>query len=441
MRSSSTLLLRRVALSLAVLVVYRIGCAAVLPGVDTRLVSKGSGGDTFGLWSLFTGGPLTRASLFALGITPYLTAALSIQLLEVAVPALKQLKHDGVVGRARLAKITRTMGLCVAFIQAPLAAWALTRSSASTAAPAVLPANIGAIVTASIGMIAGFLACLWLAEVASRRGIGNGATLLVIASAVANAGPTLRYITRRGGSVALLEVLAAITLLTLWLVFTHLTFRNIPVDSARLTVLTRPKRTEIKLRLLSGGVTPLVFAASLLGIVASILRGFDLRRLAYAITNPLSGWHILVMAIAAFALTRLWSRALLDPVEIANDLSRTGKFLPGVEQGWPTARRLHVATAAMSLVAAFAILPIIAAPLLLNGVLHIPYLALLGTPLVITVVAFAEMRNQVTEIRGLDRAGQVLALEPQIGERTTAARSSVDIATTQRATKTVVQSR
>ena len=376
------------------------------------------------MWALFSGGLLTRGSLFALSIAPFITAAIVIQLLEATVPALRQLRRDGVTGQARKKKIVRTVALVIAAVQAVLGAWNLSRGSTDGIRLAVLPDTFPAVAASAVGLFVGYLMCLWLAQVISRYGFGNGVTVILVTSLAATAAPGLRFtLTELPPAHAAIVVSCLLALMGI-VAFAHLSYATIPVAVAAVPALAPRQRASLRLKLLGGGVTPLIFASSLLGVVVMVVQRFA-PQLASEITNPLSVWHAAVMWVLCAAFARLWARTTQDPVDMTNDLARAGRHVPGLRPGWATAQHLHEHTVVTAWISALVIAPVLFAPVLLGEVFGFPVLTFIGVPLVIMTAALIELHRQAREYLLLDRLPELLSTAERHADAAVAARRSV----------------
>ena len=392
---SASPLLRRITLTLAAILVYRLGCAILLPGTDLTLLTNLSAGESIALWSLFSGGPLTRASVFALGITPFITASIVMQLLDTSIPALRRMRRDGVVGQQRRNRITKTLAIAVAAIQAPLSVHSLSRGNTFT--PAVLPDNMLTTLLAIVLVFTGFLASIWLAEMISKHGIGNGATILLLTSIAATAAPGFRYLFTQMSILTTLTLSLVLIFLVSVLIVAQLSSVVISITSARPGVMVTPERAKLKLKLIGGGATPYIFAATIMTVVTSLF-GQLAPELAAILSNQQSLFAITIMWLLCVGFSRLWARSAQDPVEMANDFQRNGYFLSGIKPGWETAQRLHNVTVIPALLSSLFLLPVVATPFLLGKMEALPLLSVVGVSLVLFTSSTVELRRQIREL-------------------------------------------
>jgi preprotein translocase subunit SecY len=406
-RSNRSTLIRRVLVTVAAIAVFRIGSSTPLPGVVMERLLYSPNGGSSGVWSLFSGGLLTRGSVFALSIAPFITAVIVMQLLEASVPALAQLRRDGVVGQNRRKKIVRVAGMAVAAVQAALTAWNMSRASSDGLRLAVLGDAPALVLSAAVALFVGYLMCMWLAEMISRHGFGNGVTVILVSSLAATAAPGLRFTVTGLPFAEAAAVLAAMVALIAVLGFAHLSYTTVLVASASAPVLAPRTRVPLQLKLLGGGVTPLIFASSLLGAVVSLTQRFA-PELTATLSSPLSVWHAALLWVLCAGFSRLWARTAQDPVEMTNELTRTGRHIPGQRPGWHTAQYLHDMTVITALAAAAMLAPVLFAPVLLGGSFGIPVLTFIGVPLVILTSSLIELRRQAREFLLLDRTSELL---------------------------------
>lgn len=407
-RSNRSTLIGRVLVTVAAIAVFRIGSSTPIPGVVMERLLYSPDGGSLGVWSLFSGGLLTRGSVFALSIAPFITAVIVMQLLEASVPALSQLRRDGVVGQARRKKIVRAAGMVVAGVQAVLTAWNMSRASSDGVRLAILVDDPVLVLSAAVALFVGYLMCMWLAEMISRHGFGNGVTVILVSSLAATAAPGLRFTITGLPFLEAIAVLAAMIAMIAVLGFAHLSYTTVLVASASAPALAPRTRGPLQLKLLGGGVTPLIFASSLLGAMVSLTQRFA-PELTATLSSPLSIWHATLLWVLCAAFSRLWARTAQDPVEMTNELTRTGRHIPGQRPGWHTAQYLHDMTVITALAAAVMLAPVLFAPVFLGGSFGIPVLTFIGVPLVILTSSLIELRRQAREYLLLDQTSELLA--------------------------------
>jgi preprotein translocase subunit SecY len=325
---------RRLAFTAFVLSVYRLGAWVPAPGANpSPNASSGGGSGLFSLLNLLSGSSLQRLSIFALGIIPYVTASIIVQLLTAAVPWLEALQKEGEAGQARLNQFTRVATVGLAAAQATGYVYLFNQQG-------TIHVNLGRAVLIVVTLIAGTTLLMWLGEQITKRGIGNGVSILIFASILAAAPTGIHAWTTGSPTEKLFFPLAALGVLTA-VVFFQEGQRKIPIQYARRVVGRREVgggSTYMPLRVNSAGVVPVIFAAALLavpptlaGIVPSTA-GFMNRHFQTGGYAYLSVEMILILSFTFF-----YTAVQFNPVDQADSLRRSGGYVPGVRPGPPTA--------------------------------------------------------------------------------------------------------
>ena len=392
-------IMARIGVVAAVVIAYRIGTNIPAPGVDASALLEAAKAQSFSLWSLFAGGVLTRGSIFALGITPYITAAIIVQLVENVVPALKSLKDDGVAGEKKKQRIIKILGLVVLMIEAPTRAIALSKERGVLAEGS----HIALIV---IGFILGYLICMWLTEMVTRRGIGNGITVMMIASVASSAAPAIVAIQRIGGWKSSAMLVGMIVFVVCWTILAHMATRDLVVGSSRMRSLAPRTTANVSFKLMIVGVMPAIFASSIIGSLSTLV-GRISTSAANAMANPASWLGASVMLIASVGLARMYVRLTFDPVEINNNIFKMSKFVPDVRPGWSTARVFHVTTASLAWASLIVFTPIILAAPVTAMLLDRPAPMIVGVSGAMVAAALVESVKQVRNMMTLDRVARV----------------------------------
>ncbi|HEY8366345.1 MAG TPA: preprotein translocase subunit SecY [Bacteroidia bacterium] len=336
----------RIITTLSLILIYRLGSYIVLPGVDsTRLESgAGDGGTIIDILSNFTGGAFTRASVFALGIMPYISASIIVQLLGIAVPYFQKLQKDGESGRNRLNQITRVLTIAITAVQAPSYIFTYVN-------PGARPEGALWLVMAVITLVAGTMFCMWLGERITDKGIGNGISLLIMIGIIANLPGALfvelgSKMGPDGGGLIMfifeLVVLLAVIIASILLVQG---VRKIPVQYAKRVVsggrtpLQQGSRDYLPLKVNQAGVMPIIFAQAIM-FVPIYLAGFaggDGNWFARNFTDYTSFWYNFAFAIMIILFTYFYTAISVNPNQYAEDLKRAGGFIPGIRPGIDTA--------------------------------------------------------------------------------------------------------
>ena len=329
---------RRLLFTALILAVYRFGSFVPAPGVDPAAISNflsSNGSTIFGLLNLLSGSSLARLSLFALGIVPYVTASIAVQLLTKVIPQLEQLRKEGEAGHAKLTQYTRYTAVALAAAQAAGYGYVFIHAGA-------LHLDAGRFVLVVLTLTAGTALLMWLGEQISKRGVGNGISILIFASILASAPTGIRAWLNGSATERLFFPLAALLVLVS-VVFVQDGQRRIPIQYARRMLGRRAVggSTYMPLRVNMAGVIPVIFAAALLALPPT-LAGFVPSTAAFVnrYVQPgtfsyLAGEALLIVAFGFF-----YTRVQFDPDDQADSLRKHGGYVPGIRPGYPTARYL-----------------------------------------------------------------------------------------------------
>ena len=327
---------RRLAFTASVLAVYRLGSWVPAPGVNSSGTTNGGSSALFSLLNLLSGSSLQRLSIFALGIVPYVTASITVQLMTALVPRLEELQKEGEAGQARLNQITRVMTVGLATVQA--AGYVFLFNKQGT-----IHVDAGRAVLIVITLITGTTLLMWLGEQITKRGIGNGVSILIFASILAAAPTGIRAWSTGSPTEKLFFPLAALAVLTT-VVFFQEGQRKIPIQYARRFVGRRQvggDSTYMPLRVNSAGVVPVIFAAAILAVpptlagVVPSTSGFMNR---YFQTGGYL--YLTVELVLILVFTFVYTAVQFNPIDQADSLRRSGGYVPGIRPGPPTARYL-----------------------------------------------------------------------------------------------------
>lgn len=368
---------RKILFTFGVLALYRLGTHIPAPGINPKAVSSISqelgGNSVLGLLNLFSGGGLGRIALFALGIMPYITASIILQILQVAVPSLEKLSKEGEVGQQRITQYTRYLTVGLAFAQS-IGYVFLFRSFQQTAGVTLINNfNLGKVFIIVLSLTAGTILLMWLGELVTQRGIGNGISLLIFASIVSripggisawwsNPDQTFKVIM----PFIVVGVVAAI-------VFVQLGQRRIPIQYAKRVIgrrMTEGGLTYLPLQVNMAGVIPVIFAASIMAIPPTIGQllghnGLNFWTEMANFFNP-QGWHyVLGETILIIVMTYFYTAVTFNPVDQADNLRKSGGFIPGVRPGRPTAEFLDRILARLTFPGALFLAAIAALPTIL----------------------------------------------------------------------------
>ena len=397
---------RRLVFLLLALVVYRIGAHIPVPGIDpTQLQAlfKDQQGGILSLFNMFSGGALSRFTVFALGIMPYISASIIMQLLTYGVPMFEQLKKEGEGGRRKITQYTRYGTLGLALFQSLGIALALEGS-----AGLVLSPGFGFRVSAVVSLTAGTMFLMWLGEQITERGLGNGISILIfagIAAGLPGAIGSLLELVRTGSMSILVAVfiVAIVCGITYFVVFVERGQRKILVNYARRQVGNKVyggQSSHLPLKLNMAGVIPPIFASSIILLPATVVGWFStgdsmrwLKDLAGMLT-PGQPIYVLLYAAAIIFFCFFYTALVFNSRETADNLKKSGAFIPGIRPGDQTARYIDKILVRLTLIGAAYITFVCLVPEFLNLRFNVPFY-FGGTSLLIIVVVTMDFMSQV----------------------------------------------
>jgi preprotein translocase subunit SecY len=328
---------RRLLFTAAVLACYRLGSFMPAPGVDSKQIEQVfNGSGLLGILNLFSGSALSRFSIFALGIMPYVTASIILQLLTVVIPTLEQLQKEGEAGYAKINQYTRYLTVVLAAAQAAGYAYLFHHQGA-------LPSNPGRLVLIIVTLAAGTTLLMWMGELITKRGIGNGISLLIFASILTSAPSGINAWVNGGPLEKLFFPLVAIGVVVS-VVFVQEGQRRIPIQYAKRMVGRRQTAggsTYMPLRVNMAGVIPVIFAAALLALPQTV-SSFAPNTQTFINTHfsPNSYTYLGVEALLIIVFTYFYTAVQFNPVDQADNLRKYGGYIPGIRPGPPTAQYL-----------------------------------------------------------------------------------------------------
>ena len=347
---------KKIFFTLSIMALFRFGSVVPTPGVSYGAVQsclkQVQSGGLFGLINLFSGGALIKLSVFALGIMPYITSSIIIQLLTVVIPRFETLKNEGQSGTAKLTQYTRYLTIGLAILQSTgLVAVARTPGRLiSGCNEAIIPdTSWQRIVTMIVIMTAGTSVIMWLGELITDRGIGNGMSILIFTSIAAGFPSQLWSIKVQKGLFAFLVVMAVGIAVVAAVVFVEQAQRRIPVQYAKRMVGRQAyggTSTYIPIKVNQAGVIPVIFASSLL-YIPSLIVNFTNSQAAWAVwisRNLVKGDHpIYILAYSALIIffTYFYVAITFNPDEVADNMKKYGGFIPGIRAGRPTSEYLQ----------------------------------------------------------------------------------------------------
>jgi preprotein translocase subunit SecY len=336
---------KRILQTILIILIFRIGSHVVLPGVDVaKLKDLTESNGLLGLLNTLVGGAFQNASIMALGIMPYISASIAIQLLTLALPYFSKLQKEGESGRRKLNQITRWLTIIVA------AAQSLTYVKATIPTDAITINQGLFYISSVIIIISGTVMCMWLGERMTEKGVGNGISMMIMIGIVSRfPGAIIGEAQSRGGNGQILFFvleLVALFLVVLFAVAITQAIRRIPVQYAKQIVgnkVVTGQRQYLPLKLNIAGVMPIIFGQALMfipGLVLTYLsestKSDTFQSWAIIMNNPTSWQYCLIYAILIIGFTFFYTAISINPNQIADDMKRGGGFIPGIKPGQPT---------------------------------------------------------------------------------------------------------
>lgn len=397
---------RRLVFLLLALIVYRVGAHIPVPGISPdqlQQLFQGQQGGILSLFNMFSGGALSRFTVFALGIMPYISASIIMQLLTYVLPAFEQLKKEGEAGRRKITQYTRYGTLGLAVFQSLGIAMALESSPGLVLAP-----GFGFRMTAVVTLTAGTMFLMWLGEQITERGLGNGISILIfggIAAGLPNAIGGLLELVRTGAMsiIVAMFIVVLVALVTYFVVFVERGQRKILVNYARRQVGNKVyggQSSHLPLKLNMAGVIPPIFASSIILLPATVVSWFSsgesmtwLKDIASSLT-PGQPIYVLLYASAIVFFCFFYTALVFNSRETADNLKKSGAFIPGIRPGDQTARYIDKILLRLTLAGAVYITFVCLLPEFLILKYNVPFY-FGGTSLLIIVVVTMDFMAQV----------------------------------------------
>ncbi len=392
---------KRFLYTLFMFAIYRLGSHIPLPGVDTAALQdffKSFEGTIFYLYDIFSGGNLSKMTLFALGVMPYISASIMMQLLTVAIPELQRLaKEEGDYGRYKINQYTRYLTIFVAFVQSiGIAIW-LRNQVSPKGIPIVSDPGIIFILTTIIALVSSTMFLVWVGDRITEKGIGNGMSLLIFAGIVAgfpSVGIRIWSMLKNGdiSPFAFVGTIILIIAIIIGIVFIQEAERRIPIQYPRRQVGRQEvvgSSSYLPIKLNPAGVIPIIFAQSLL-IIPSTILGFMQNPIAKAIHdafNPTTlPYNLLYITFIVF-FTYFYTAVLINPVDVADNLKKAGAFIPGVRPGQDTQKYLEYIINRLTFVGALFLSVVAVVPIFISLWLNVPFYFGGTTALIVVGVA------------------------------------------------------
>jgi preprotein translocase subunit SecY len=405
-----TELRQRIFFVIGALIVFRLGSFIPVPGVNpeamTRLIEQGGG--LLSMFNMFSGGSLQRFSVFALGVVPYISASIVVQMMGSVVPSLQALRKEGEAGRRTMTMYTRFGTVGLAAFQAFGIAVALQSQVAAGGAPVVYTPGFGFILASIVGLTAGTMFLMWLGEQITERGIGNGISLLIFAGIVAGLpGAVVNTLNMASnGELSVLRMIMVVVLVlavTAFVVFMERAQRRITVNYARRSGGQRAymnQTSHLPLKINMSGVIPPIFASSLLMFPATAVSWFGaghqarwLQGLTQAL-SPGSPLYDIVYAVLVIVFAFFYTAIVFNSQETADNLKRSGALIPGIRPGRATGEYIDGVMTRLTGVGAIYLVLVCLVPTFMQNYWHVPFY-FGGTSLLIIVVVVMDFTAQV----------------------------------------------
>ena len=342
----------RILTTILLIAIFRFGSYVVLPGIDTHglmALKDQTRGGLLALLDMFSGGAFSNASVFALGIMPYISASIVIQLLGIALPYFHKLQREGESGRRKMNQYTRWLTLLILVVQGPT--YLLNLKSQLGASGAAMPGGVWFMVSSTIILAAGSMFIMWLGERITDKGIGNGISFIILVGILARL-PEAAYqefILSTGTAGSLIMYLAQIIFLLLVIAACILLVqgtRKVPVQYAKRIIGNKQyggARQYIPLKVNAAGVMPIIFAQAIMFIPITLIMGFssaETQGFWSAFADNTGVWYNVVFAVLIILFTYFYTAITINPTQMAEDMKRNNGFIPGIKPGKKTAEYL-----------------------------------------------------------------------------------------------------
>ena len=401
---------KRILFTLFLLIVYRIGCHIPTPGIDGGALANffsAKEGTLFGLFDMFSGGALSQMSVMALGIMPYISASIILELLTVVIPYLEKLKKEGEQGRKKITQYTRYGTVILSIIQGFGIAVGLENMASPGGAPIVIAGGWGFRILTVITLTAGTSFLMWLGEQITERGIGNGISIIIFAGIVASfpvaVGNTFRLVREDEISAFFMLLIVAFMIAVIGvIVFVERGQRRIPVQYAKRVVgrkMYGGQSTHLPLKVNTAGVIPPIFASSIIMFPATIANFLSTEQFPWLqyVTTFLNPGHVvynLIYVIFIFFFCYFYTAVHFNPVDVADNMKRSGGFIPGIRPGKNTAEYIDRVLTRITFSGAIYVAVICILPQILIYKLNVPFY-FGGTALLIVVGVSMDTANQI----------------------------------------------
>jgi preprotein translocase subunit SecY len=386
---------QRLLFTAIIIALYRLGAFVPLPGISREALATGlqTGQNAItGLFGVFTGGAFNNFSVFSLGIMPYITAAIVMQLMTVAIPRLQELAKEGETGQQKITQYTRYFTLALAFIQSIAMVLFFRSAQAGGVLAAASPVDVFLVI---VTLTTGVMLTMWLGELISQHGLGNGISLIITVSILSQAPNGIRTLLE-DGNVLTMVILGILALLIIAaIVFVNEGQRRIPITYAKRQVGRRMSQggtTYLPLKVNMAGVIPIIFASSLLifpVVLGQMFAGGDQDSILGRISlffSPGNAPYLILYAFLILMFTYFYTAVQFNPIEHADNLKKSGGYVPGIRPGQPTAVYLNNVLTRITLFGAIFLAAVAVVPYMITGVMNLPQSIYLGGTSMLIVV-------------------------------------------------------
>lgn len=398
---------QRMLFLLGALVVYRLGSHIPVPGMNPISLAQffdNSQNTILGMFNMFSGGALERMSIMALGIMPYISASIVVQMMSAVVPSLEALKKEGEQGRRTLSKYTRQGTLALAFVQAVVMSTGLISQGLT------LSSGMAFYIPAVTSLVAGSMFLMWLGEQITERGVGNGISMLIFASIVSGMPAMISGIFQADGSNLIVSFIFALLalLVTAAIVYIERAQRRIPVNYAQKMQEGRKvyaqQQSHLPLKINMAGVIPAIFASSLLLVPASLgqwatsaanpTKVQSILQTVTLLLSPGRPMYLMLFAVMIIFFCYFYTALVFSPREVSENLKKSGAYIPGIRPGQNTQRYLDFVLNRLTFIGAMYMTVICLMPMVAQSAFSVPF-QLGGTSLLIMVVVIMDFIAQI----------------------------------------------
>lgn len=393
----------KILFTLMIIAIYRLGSWVPVPIVDVSVLEEAASSGILSFLNLFSGGALSRMALFGLGIMPYITSSIIMQLLAVVIPKLEQWRKEGEAGTKKITQWTRYMTVVLALLQSTgfvflFHSGQLTGGTDMFPPGEFTPGNVALIV---LTLTAGTALIMWMGELITQRGIGNGMSILIFASIISSLPAEGTAILRQGGAAKFGAIVLIAILVLVAVVFMEQGQRRIPVQYAKRVVgrkMTQGGSTYIPLKVNQSGVIPIIFASSVLyfpTLLQNTLQWEWLTTFTNDLLNPSKPLYMLVYGGLVVFFAYFYTAIAFNPTETADNIRKYGGFIPGIRPGAPTAKYLNDVLVRITLPGSLFLAFIALLPSVFLAFWAIQQFPFGGTSILITVGVALETMKQI----------------------------------------------